>query len=166
MRSRAQSAGSLATADLCDELRERARVAEPVLRDFGGRRVFHGPITTLRVFEDNALVAETLAGQGSGRVLVIDGGGSTRCALVGDRLAGLAAVNAWAVIVIHGCVRDSSELAGIDLGIRALATSPRRSGKAGEGERDVPVAFAGVTFVPGEHLYADADGIVVTAASP
>jgi len=157
---------SPATADLCDELGAALQVAAPLLHDFGRRSAFGGPISTLRVFEDNTLVRATLESNGRGRVLVVDGGGSTRCALLGDRLATLAVEHGWAGVVIHGCVRDAAALAGVELGIRALATSPRQSGKGGAGEREVAVSFAGVTFHPGHHLYADADGIVVAEADP
>ena len=152
---------TFATADLCDELGPRARVAEPLFRDFGGRRAFHGPITTVRVFEDNVLVREALGEPGRGRVLVVDGAGSLGCALVGDMLARLAHENGWAGVVVHGAIRDSAEISAVPVGLKALATCPRRSGKTGLGERGVPVAFAGVSFEPGHLLYADPDGIVV-----
>jgi regulator of ribonuclease activity A len=151
------------TADLCDEFGSLVRVAEPVLGDFGGESTFSGEIETVRVFEDNVLVRATLEEEGLGRVLVVDGGGSTRCALLGDRLAALAHENGWTGVVVNGCVRDSVEVAEVPLGVRALHAVPRRSGKEGTGERGVAVEFCGVTFAPGEHLYADADGIVVAA---
>lgn len=150
-----------ATADLCDEFGAQVRVAEPLFRDWGGWASFAGPIETLRVFEDNALVRETLELHGRGRVLVVDGGGSLRTALVGGDLAALAHRNGWVGIVVYGCVRDSIELSAAPLGIKALNSVPRRSAKAGTGERSVPVAFAGVTFAPGEHMFADRDGIIV-----
>jgi regulator of ribonuclease activity A len=151
---------SFKTTDLSDEHGD-AQVAEPLLRHFGGRPRFYGPIETLRVFEDNALVRTILEEQGSGRVLVVDGGGSLRCALLGDQLAALAARNGWAGVVVHGCVRDSADLAAIDLGVMALATHPRRSVKRGEGERGVELHFAGLTLRPGLYLYADEDGVLV-----
>ena len=117
----------------------------------------------MQVYEDNVLVRAALAESGTGRVLVVDGGGSLRCALVGDLLGAMAVKNGWAGIVVNGCVRDSAELAQLPLGVRALATNPLRSEKRGEGQRDVPVVFAGITFMPGHYLYADADGIVVAA---
>jgi regulator of ribonuclease activity A len=152
---------SFRTADLCDAFSEALQVAGPWLRDFGAARAFRGPIATVSVLEDNALVRAALEEEGLGRVLVVDGGGSTRCALVGDRLAAMAAERGWAGIVVNGCVRDSLALATVPIGIKALATSPRRPGKSGTGARDVPVEFAGVTFRPGHFLYADQDGIVV-----
>jgi regulator of ribonuclease activity A len=148
------------TTDLSDEHPD-AQVAEPLLRHFGGRRPFHGPVETLRVFEDNALVRTILEEPGANRVLVVDGGGSPRCALFGDQLAALAVRNGWAGVVIHGCVRDSADLATIDLGVLAVATHPRRSVKRGEGERGAELQFAGLTLRPGMHLYADDDGVLV-----
>ena len=150
-----------ATADLCDEFGEEARVAEPVFRDYGGVQFFGGPISTVRVFEDNVLVREALEEDGRGRVLVVDGGGSTRCALVGGNLAALAHENGWAGMVVYGCVRDSVEISAVPIGVRALYTSPRKSAKEGAGDRDSVVSFAGVDLGPGRYLYADEDGIVV-----
>ena len=150
-----------ATPDLCDEFGAEVRVAEPLFRDFGGVERFAGPIATLRVFEDNALVRQALETPGAGRVLVVDGGGSLRSALVGGNLAALAHENGWSGLVVYGCIRDAAEIAGTPVGVKALHAVPRRSAKAGAGERGIPVAFAGVTFAPGAWLYADRDGIVV-----
>jgi regulator of ribonuclease activity A len=153
------------TADLCDDHGDRVQVCEPTFHVFGGRRAFHGPISTVRCFEDNSRVKEAVESAGNGCVLVVDGGGSRRRALLGDKL-GLAAVsNGWAGVIIHGCIRDSVALGRMDLGIRALGTMPLRSDKRGEGERDVPVRFAGVTFRPGEFVYVDEDGIIVAATA-
>lgn len=152
---------TLATSDVCDAFGDRVRVAEPIFRDFGGAGVFAGPIETLRVFEDNALVGEMLDSPGRGRVLVVDGGGSLRTALLGGRLAALAARNGWSGVVVNGGVRDLAELAVTALGVKALAACPRRSGKTGAGERGRAVSFAGVTFTPGHYLWGDADGLVV-----
>jgi len=149
------------TPDLCDEFEESVRVTEPLFRDYGGAESFCGPIATVRVFEDNLLVRETLETEGRRRVLVVDGGGSTRCALMGERLAWFAYENGWSGVVINGCIRDSEEISKITVGVKALHTVPRRSAKEGVGERDVPVSFAGITFAPGHYLYADADGIIV-----
>ncbi|MEJ2513698.1 MAG: ribonuclease E activity regulator RraA [Gammaproteobacteria bacterium] len=151
---------SISTADLCDE-HEHLHVAEPIFRIFGGQRAFDGPIATVKCYEDNSRVREALEEPGEGRVLVVDGGGSTRRALLGDMLGALAVKNNWAGIVINGCIRDSDAIDELALGVRALATVPVKSIKRGDGERDVSVSFAGVTFRPGEHLYADADGVVV-----
>lgn len=149
------------TADLCDEFGPAVQVAEPLFRDYGGATAFGGQIVTVKVFEDNVRVRQTLETPGQGRVLVVDGGGSTRCALVGDRLAQLACDNGWAGIVVHGCIRDAAEIGAIPIGLKALNTVPRRSDKGGQGEREVPVRFAGVTFTPGHYLYADPDGVIV-----
>ncbi|MDH3306871.1 MAG: ribonuclease E activity regulator RraA [Acidimicrobiia bacterium] len=148
------------TSDLSDDFPD-ARVADPALRDYGGQTSFSGPIFTVKVFEDNTLIRRALETDGDGSVLVIDGGGSVRCALVGDQLAALAVENGWNGIVVWGCVRDSAELARLNIGIKAVATHPRRSVKRNEGSSDLAVTFAGVTFEPGWWLYADADGIVV-----
>lgn len=153
-----------ATADLCDAFPDRVTVAEPLFRDWGGAARFAGPIETLRVFEDNALLRRALESEGLGRVLVVDGGGSLRTALLGGRLALLAQENGWSGIVVHGCVRDVAELAATRVGVKALNTSPKTSAKAGRGERGVPVTFAGVTFTPGHWLYADQDGVVIAAS--
>jgi regulator of ribonuclease activity A len=157
---------AFATTDLCDDHPEllddgSLAVLPPVFRHFGLRVRFAGPAVTLRVFEDNALVRATLETPGEGRVLVIDGGGSLRRALVGGQLALLAQNNGWAGIVVDGCVRDTEELDACDVGIRALAAIPRRSARNGVGERDIRVQVAGVTVAPGHWVYADADGILV-----
>ena len=149
------------TADLCDGYPELVQVAHPEFREYGGLAKFSGPIETLSVFEDNALVRQILETDGRGRVLVIDGGGSRRCALVGGRLGVVAYENGWAGLVINGGVRDTAELSQIPIGIRALNSVPLRSGKAGAGQLGRSLTFAGVAFVPGSFLYADGDGIVV-----
>lgn len=149
------------TADICDRHAGRLRIATPLFSDYGGRAVFEGSVVTLKVFEDNSLVRQTLEEPGHGRVLVIDGGGSMRCALVGDQLAALGQKNGWAGLVVYGCIRDAADVAGIDLGVKALNTNPLRSVKKGLGDLDVPVTFAGITVRPGDYLYADPDGIVV-----
>ena len=156
---------TITTADLCDAFGDAVRLVDPVFRDYGGISRFAGPIETLRVFEDNALVAEALEMAGHGRVLVLDGGGSLRTALVGGRLAGLAHTNGWAGLVVNGCVRDSVEIRLIRLGVRAVNTSPMRSAKAGKGELGGMLSFAGVTFSPGQYIYADEDGMVVADRS-
>jgi len=154
------------TADICDELGEACSVAEPLFRDFGAHRAFTGPIETVQVFEDNPLVRKLLATPGQGRVLVVDGGGSLRRALVGDRLAALAIENAWAGLVVNGCIRDAEALSSMPIGIKALATCPRASDKRGEGRTGVTVRFAGIEFTPGHFVYADGDGLVVSARAP
>ena len=156
------------TTDLCDA--NEAALADGSLRAFdpglivlGGRAAFAGPAVTLKLHEDNSLVAEAVKQPGAGRVLVVDGGGSLRCALFGGNLATAAAANGWAGVVIYGCARDAGEINAADIGVRALALHPRRSLKRGEGQRDVAVSFLGVTVRPGEWIYADADGVLVSA---
>jgi regulator of ribonuclease activity A len=149
------------TADLCDAYPESIHVLEPLFRDYGGTERFSGPVETVQVFEDNALVRRTLECNGQGRVLVVDGGGSLRCALVGGRLGELARSNGWSGLLINGCVRDVVELAQTPIGIRALNATPLRSGKEGKGSVGLAVEFAGVAFYPGTFLYADADGVVI-----
>jgi regulator of ribonuclease activity A len=151
----------IATADICDDLMDKAMVAEPLFSSYGGRPSFSGPVVTLKVHEDNVLVREALAEAGNGRVLVVDGGGSLRRALLGDRLAAMGSENGWSGVVINGCIRDSREIAGIDLGVFALATNPLKSRKHGDGQKGVSVSFAGITFRPGEYLYADEDGLIL-----
>jgi regulator of ribonuclease activity A len=149
------------TADLYDQHETRVRVCEPLFRDFGGRRAFYGEAVTVKCFEDNTQIKAVLAEPGAGRVLVADAGGSTRCAMLGDLIAASAVAQGWAGVVLFGCVRDSLDLAGMDLGVKALAANPRKSQRRGEGQRDLAVTFAGVRFVPGDWVYADADGILV-----
>lgn len=149
------------TTDISDHHGDRVQIVDPIFRAYGGRAQFAGPIATLKVFEDNSLVRSALETQGHGRVLVIDGGGSLRCALVGGQLGELAVQNGWSGIVVWGCVRDSGELNTQDVGIRALAAHPRKSVKRGEGCRDLVLHFAGASFTPGHWLYADEDGIVL-----
>jgi regulator of ribonuclease activity A len=150
------------TADLYDQHEDQVQVALPLFRDYGGRKTFSGQVVTVRVYEDNSLVRAALSEPGQGKVLVIDGGASLRCALVGDLLAQLGKDNGWEGIIVSGCIRDSSVITGIDIGVKALATNPRKSVKKGIGNRDVPVTFAEVTFNPGNYVYADADGILVS----
>jgi regulator of ribonuclease activity A len=152
----------LLTTDLCDTHEGQVRVVAPMFRSYGGRKAFCGPIATLKLFEDNGLVRKALEGPGNGRVLVIDGGGSLRRALVGDQLAALGVANGWSGIVVYGCIRDSRAIAGMDIGVFALATHPQKTQKKNQGDSDIPVCFGGVTFAPGEWLYADEDGVIVS----
>lgn len=154
---------SLATTDLSDAHPD-AQVMAPVFRDYGGITAFHGAAVTLKVYEDNALVRATLESPGEGRVLVVDGGGSLRCALVGGQLGELARRNQWSGIVVHGCVRDVAELAACALGIKALAAHPRKSDKGLHGGHAGRVLdFGGCRIAPGDWIYADADGILVAS---
>ncbi len=150
-----------ATADLCDKHIDRLQVLDPMLSDFGGLGMFEGEIVTLKLFEDNTLVRTMLEKDGSGKVLVIDGGGSFRCALVGDQLAELAVENHWRGLIVYGCVRDTRQMMDMELGVKALAASPVKSIKRNEGQVNIPVRFGGVDFIPGNYLYADEDGVVV-----
>ena len=161
---------SFKTPDLCDqfeaELGKTVRVVAPMFQPYGGRAAFCGEIVTLKIFEDNTLVREIFGEDGKGKVLVIDGGGSLRCALVGDQLTILAHKNGWEGVVVYGCIRDSGDIAAIDIGVRALNTHPQKTVKKGIGERNLAVTFGGVTFNPGEFLYADEDGIMVVVLDP
>jgi regulator of ribonuclease activity A len=155
------------TTDLCDAHEDRIAdgrltVLTPGWLCFGRHISFCGPAATLKVFEDNSLVAEAVRTAGAGRVLVIDGGGSLRCALVGGNLAKSAAENGWRGIVVNGAIRDADELDALDIGIRALALHPVRSIKRGEGSRDLAVAMPGALVRPGDWIYADRDGVLVS----
>lgn len=152
---------ALKTTDLCDEHADSLRIMAPLFGDYGGRNGFAGLIQTVKTFEDNSRVAELLDTPGDGQVLVVDGAGSMRCALLGDQLAAKARDNGWSGLLIYGCVRDSNDLADLDVGIKALNTHPCKSHKGGAGEVGVVVTFAGVTVSPGEWLCADRDGIVI-----
>lgn len=149
------------TTDLCDAHADEMQIADPIFGDFGGKLDFAGPISTVKCFEDNSLVRTALEEPGEGRVLVVDGGGSDRCALLGDNLAQLVIDNDWAGVLVYGCIRDSADIAEMAVAVKALATHPKKSNKRNVGDRDVPVRFAGVDFVPGDWLYADLDGVVV-----
>lgn len=153
------------TADLADELGDAVRSCDLQMHAYGGRRRFRGPIATVRCHEDNMVMRSALEGPGHGQVLVVDGGGSLRVALMGDTIAALATSNGWAGVVINGAVRDVAALSAIDLGVKALGSNPRKSSKHGAGESGVPVTFGGVTFVPGEFIVSDDDGIVVVDAA-
>jgi regulator of ribonuclease activity A len=149
--------------DLCDAHADRLQIAAPLFRHFGGRQAFYGPVRTIACFEDNSLVADRVREPGDGAVLVIDGGASLRCALVGDNLARLALENGWAGIVVNGCVRDVDALVAMDIGVLALAAHPLRSVKRGQGRRDDSVDFGGVRFMPGHFVFADRNGLAVAA---
>ncbi|HJV06274.1 ribonuclease E activity regulator RraA [Paludibacterium denitrificans] len=153
------------TTDLYDANEGKVDVVEPMFQLYGSHPRFSGQIVTLKLFEDNTLVRETLAEPGQGKVLVVDGGGSKRCALVGDQIGELAVKNGWAGIVVYGYIRDSVALNTLPIGIRALGSNPKKSVKRGEGQRDLPVTFGGVTFTPGQWLYADEDGVIVSATA-
>ena len=157
-----------ATCDLCDAHKNDAsgnfRVLPPLFKNFGGLVEFSGEVVTVKCFEDNSLVKAAVDSDGAGRVLVVDGGASMRRALLGGNLGAAAAKNNWAGVLIDGCVRDVSELASCNIGIRALAAMPLATEKRGEGQRGLAVQIQGVWIRPGDWLYADADGIVVMPA--
>ena len=153
---------SFATADLYDKYEDQLQIATPMFNDYGGNIQFSGPVSTVKVFADNSLVRAALEEQGDGKVLVVDGGGSLNCALLGDMLAELGVKNGWVGIIVYGCIRDSAVIANMKIGVKALNTNPKKSVKRGEGQRDVPVSFADITIAPGNYVYADADGIVIS----
>ncbi len=149
------------TPDLCDDNAD-LQVLEPMLSGYGGRAVFGGEIVTVKCFEDNSFVKEQLGKPGGGKVLVVDGGGSLRRALLGDLIAASAVNNGWEGVILYGCVRDVCQLAEMDLGVQALAAIPLKTERRGVGELNVPVSFGGVTFRPGDYVYADDNGVVVS----
>ena len=152
------------TPDLCDAHPE-VQVVEPMFGNFGGREAFGGEIVTVKCFEDNSVVKEQVAKPGKGKVMVVDGGGSMRAALLGDMLADQAVENGWEGLLIYGCIRDVDAIGETDLGVQALGTYPRKTEKRGLGDLNVPVTFGGVTFQPGHYVYADNNGVVVSTKS-
>ena len=153
---------NISTPDLCDAHPDLVRVVAPMFNNYGGRKAFGGPIVTVKCFEDNSLVKQQVGEPGDGRVMVVDGGGSLRCALLGDLLAAKAMQNNWAGLIIYGCIRDVDEIADMDVGVQALNKISIKSVRKGAGELKVPVTFGGVTFNPGEYLYADNNGVIVS----
>ena len=149
------------TADLYDKYEEALQSCDTQFRQFGAVTMFTGPISTVRCHEDNVVLRSVLSEPGEGRVLVVDGDGSLRRALMGDVIADLAVSNGWAGVVIHGAVRDVALLRTLDIGIKALGSNPRKSTKTGEGERDVEISFGNAVFRPGDTLHSDEDGIVI-----
>ena len=152
---------SYSVPDICDDFIDEISVLDPLFSDFGGKRRFAGEVVTIKCFEDNSLVRDAVRSEGRGRVLVVDGGGSLRRALLGDMLAASAAENGWQGLLINGCVRDVEILETIDLGVKALNSHPVKTDKRGEGQLDINVTVAGATIRPGQYLYADANGVVV-----
>ncbi|MBT6106228.1 MAG: ribonuclease E activity regulator RraA [Porticoccaceae bacterium] len=151
------------TPDLCDQYPELVRVVEPMLSNFGGREQFCGQITTIKCFEDNSLVKQLVGTSGEGRVIVVDAGGSLRRACLGDMLAEQAASNGWAGLIIYGCIRDVDQIRATDIGVQALGVHPMKTDKKGVGELNIPVTFGGVTFAPKDYVYADNNGIILSA---
>ncbi|OXX74807.1 ribonuclease E activity regulator RraA [Vibrio sp. V19_P1S1T109] len=150
------------TSALCDIYLDQVDVVEPMFSNFGGSASFAGQLTTIKCFEDNGLIREVLEQDGLGRVLLIDGGGSLRRALIDAELAALAEENEWEGIVVYGCVREVDELEEMSIGIQAIASIPVGASNQGIGEVDVPVNFGGVTFLPEDYLYADNTGIILS----
>lgn len=151
------------TPDLCDEYPQLVRVVEPLFRSYGGREAFGGEIVTIKCFEDNSKVRELVSQPGAGKVLVVDASGSMRRACLGDMLAEKAIENKWAGILMYGCIRDVDEIRALEIGVQALGSHPMKTEKKGIGEVNVPVTFGGVRFEPGEYVYADNNGVVVSA---
>jgi regulator of ribonuclease activity A len=149
--------------ELCDHFPDMVQVAEPMFINFGGREAFGGEIITVKTCEDNSLVKEQLSLPGSGKVLVVDGAGSMRRALMGDMLAESALQNGWEGVIIYGCIRDVNAVSQLDLGVQALGTHPLKTVRKGVGEVNVRVSFAGLHFEPGEYVYADNNGMLVSA---
>ena len=150
------------TADLWDEHAELLLCSDPIFRSFGQKITFYGEIVTLKLFEDNSLVRKQLETEGKGKVLIVDGGGSLRCALVGDQLAKLVIQNNWEGIIVNGCIRDSHQINKMAVGIKALNTCPVKSIKRNIGEQNISVKFAGITFNPGQFIYTDEDGLLLS----
>jgi regulator of ribonuclease activity A len=153
------------TADLCDEFSAELQIPTQVFHRYGGKAAFAGPASTVKCFEDNSRVKEAVGEPGKGRVLVVDAGGSRRCAVLGDLLAKQATDNGWAGVVVHGCIRDSADIATFNLGVIALGTMPLRSERKNEGQRDVLVEVAGARIKPGDWVYVDEDGMVIANRS-
>jgi regulator of ribonuclease activity A len=151
------------TPDLCDEYTDLVRVVEPIFNSYGGKSSFGGQIVTIKCHEDNSVVKQTAGTNGNGKVMVVDGGGSLRRALLGDLIAADAVKNGWEGFIIYGCIRDVDAISEMDLGVKALNTVPRKTQKKGIGELNISVTFGRVTFNPGEYLYADNNGIIVSS---
>lgn len=151
---------TIVTPDLCDAYPE-VQVLEPMMTNYGGRRAFGGEVVTVKCFEDNSLVKEQVGLPGEGKVMVVDGGGSRRAALLGDQLAEKAAANGWEGLIIYGCIRDMDEIGRTELGVQALGTHPRKTEKRGLGDLNVPVTFGGLSFQPGHYVYADNNGVIL-----
>lgn len=151
------------TAELSDKYPGKFIAAEPGYHSYGGRKKFFGSVVTLKLFEDNSLVRKVLSTTGTGKVLVVDGGGSMRAALLGDQLAALAVEHGWEGIVIYGCIRDSAAIAQMNLGVMALGTHPFKTEKRNEGQENLKLRFSGLVVATGDYLYADEDGILVSS---
>ncbi len=155
------NSSNIITPDLCDEYPDLVQVLTPMLQNFGGIESFGGEIVTVKCHEDNSIVKEQVGQPGHGKVMVVDGGGSMRNALLGDMLAEKAAENGWEGLVIYGCIRDVDVIRKTQLGVQAISTNPRKTEKRGIGDLNIPVTFGGITFVPGQFVYADNNGVIV-----
>ncbi|MBU8880469.1 ribonuclease E activity regulator RraA [Bacillus sp. FJAT-29790] len=151
------------TADLCDEFGNELDVCQQEFYSYGKKNQFYGPISTVKVFEDNVLVKTALETIPEGNILVVDGGGSKKCALLGDRLGEIASSRKLAGVIVNGCVRDTADLAELEIGILALGSNPLKSKKEGKGEADITVTFGDINWNPGAYVYADKDGVIVSA---
>ena len=151
------------TPDLCDRYPDLVRVVEPIFKNYGGKSSFGGQIVTIKCHEDNSVVKETAGTAGNGKIIVVDGGGSLRRALLGDLIAENAVQNGWEGFIIYGCIRDVDDISTMNLGVKALNTNPLKTEKKGIGDLNIPVSFGGVTFKPGEYVYADSNGIIVSS---
>src|SRR5699024_5220218 len=156
---------SFKTTDLCDEFSEELAICKQEFKSYGAKQAFCGPIATVKVLEDNVLVKEALNAIPKGHVLVVDGAGSINCALLGDRVAAIAVTRGIEGIIINGCVRDTADLAQMDVGVLALGSNPLKSKKEGKGERDVSVTFGEVEWKPGDYVYVDEDGVIISERS-
>lgn len=154
------------TADLVDEIGDDVRSCDTQFTQYGGNREFVGRVSTVSCFQDNALLKSILSEPNEGGVLVIDGAASVHTALVGDLIAELGRANGWVGIIVNGAIRDATTIGGMEIGVKALGTNPRKSSKSGVGDRDIPVTFGGETFTPGDIVYSDDDGIVLVTAEP
>ena len=150
------------TPDLCDEYPHQVQVMQPIFSNFGGREKFCGQVITVSCPEDNSKVRDLLSTQGKGRVLVVDGFASQRCAYLGDSLAAKACKNGWSGLVINGYIRDVDIIRKTHIGVQALGVYPVKTQKKGLGDVNIPVNFGGITFMPGDYIYADNNGILVS----
>ncbi|MCH8059918.1 MAG: ribonuclease E activity regulator RraA [Proteobacteria bacterium] len=155
----------IVTPNLCDENPETVGAVAPIFNTYGGKSAFGGEIVTVKCFEDNTVVKAQAAEDGAGKVMVVDGGGSMRCALVGDMIAANAMKNGWLGLIIYGCIRDVDAISTLDIGIQALNSMPIRSVRENRGELNIEISFGGVTFKPGEYVYADNNGVIISPQS-
>ncbi len=155
----------IVTPDLCDENPETVSAVAPIFNTYGGKSAFGGEIVTVECFEDNTVVKAQAAEDGAGKVMVVDGGGSMRCALVGDMIAANAMKNGWLGLIIYGCIRDVDAISILDIGIQALNSMPIKSVRENRGELNIEISFGGVTFKPGDYVYADNNGVIISPQS-